>query len=31
MGPRRNTPDPEILVIGRDMPERLQPAEIILL
>ena len=31
MSPRLNTPDPEALVIARDMQERLQPAEIILL
>ena len=31
MSPRRNTPDPEALAIARDMQERLQPAEIILL
>ena len=31
MSPRLNTPDPEALIIARDMQERLQPAEIILL
>ena len=31
MSLRLNTPDPEALVIARDMRERLQPAEIILL
>ncbi len=31
MSPRRNAPDPEALVIAREMQERLQPAEIILL
>ena len=31
MGPHLNAPDPEALVIARDMQERLQPAEIILL
>ena len=31
MSPRRNTPDPEALAIARDMQERLQPAEVILL
>ena len=31
MGPRLNTPDPEALVIARDMQERLKPAKVILL
>ena len=31
ISPRRNTPDPEALVIARDMQERLKPAQVILL
>ena len=31
MRPRRNAPDPEALAIAREMQERLQPAEVILL
>ena len=31
MSQRRNTPDPEALAIAREMQERLQPAEVILL
>ena len=31
MSPRLNTPDPEALVIARDMQERLKPAKVILL